>query len=254
MRHVFLLNVEEVKQRLSHLFENQGMRWLAGNGKWPITIHLGLPNQKTALNNISAISDWVAQWRQWQGAGQLQWGSRNWSTLGKQQLPEKIIFSNALEIVQWLNQSALWEKMCHRYQQLTQRWPALQQCCTKYHEVLASYADEDFIHLQNVLAWLIDHPHSQIYLRELPIPQIDTKWIETRKSTLYRLLKIIKAIDNTPQDFYAVAGLKCEPYLVRMRILDEDLRTQLKDHPHQFTPWLERALHLIMQKKPEDIC
>lgn len=224
MSKALLLDTAAVKQRLSYLFNKQRVQWLLGNDKLPLIITLGLPDQKTALDNLEAVSRWTEHWRQWQGSGELQWCSRNWSVLGQQNLPEKIIFSEITQILNWLGLTALWVKICDRYSQFISRFPQLNLFADKYYHILESYSHEDFINLQNVLNWFLKNPDSQIYLRQLPIEHIDTKWIESHKKIIIDLLRIIK---NMNADFYEITGLKREPDLIRIRILDKQILSQL---------------------------
>lgn len=231
-----LLNVTKVTQRLQHLYNKHRVTWLTGDGKWPLSISLGLPNQKTALNNKYAVGDWITGWRHWQEQtptdNKLHWCTCNWSSLGRQQLPEKIIFPNAASVAQWLGQQHLWQQICKRYEQIIQRWPQLRLTATKYFQVLAEYSEKDFIFLQEVIDWLLQHPKSQIYLRQLPLPGIHTKWIEARKNIIATWLRNINGKEqyknnHQTQNFYKLTGLKSEPHLIRMRILDANLRRQL---------------------------
>lgn len=228
MSKAILLETDAVMYKLSRLFNKQCSAWLAKQeGKWPLVIKLGLPDQKAALNNRQAVGHWIKHWQQWAGAGKLEWCFRHWPALGRQQLPEKLIFSEPAEIAKWLNQSSLWQQVCERYQLLVQRWPQLAATAAKHYDTLATYNAEDFMRLQNVLDWLVTNPDSDIYLRQLPIPEIHTKWVETRKTVITNFLNAIKSADDTQKNFYALTGLKNEPQLIRMRILDANFRYQL---------------------------
>jgi hypothetical protein len=81
--------------------------------------------------------------------------------------------------------------------------------------------------LLSVLTWLIEHPHSGLYVRQLEIAGVDTKFIENVRGLLTELLTVI-----LPMPAVAVArgtrfeerfGLKTKPALVRFRILDQSM-------------------------------
>lgn len=238
MTQVLLLDAEKIKQRLQIIFQRKRREWIAGQGQWPLVIPLGLPDQKTALNNKAAVADWINHWRRWCGVGELRWCWRDWPVLGRQELPEKFIFSQAAQVMQWLDQSATWQQAVQRYQCLTELWPQVQHPAVKYHELLAEYSAEDFISLQTVLTWLLRHPHSQLYVRQLPIAGVDTKWLESRRSLIIAFLQAIRNVDTT--DFYELTGLKREPNLIRLRILDKKLRSQFGG----ISDWSVSALEL----------
>lgn len=79
--------------------------------------------------------------------------------------------------------------------------------------------------LLGVVAWLKENPRSGLYLRQVPVLGIDTKFIEPRAALIDELL----AFPNPPlvgTDFRARWGLRAEEPLVRLRFLDPALRTR----------------------------
>jgi len=81
-----------------------------------------------------------------------------------------------------------------------------------------------------VLAWFRDHPRPGIYLRQLDVPGIDTKFIQRRRGLLAQLLDLVlppSAIDPAfigAAGFEGRYGLRSRPPLARFRILDPALR------------------------------
>ena len=77
-----------------------------------------------------------------------------------------------------------------------------------------------------VLNWFSTHNNRDLYLRQLDIPGIDTKFIESNKGILDDLLSVIlpqNQIQNTSRSFEARYGLRKEPEVIRFRILDKRL-------------------------------
>jgi hypothetical protein len=94
---------------------------------------------------------------------------------------------------------------------------------------LAEAQPADFGRLLAVLRWLIEHPDSGLYVRQLPIPGIDTKWIGANRGPLVDLLvqqRRVQAAEGAARhtDLHRLAGLRREPDLMRLRILDPALR------------------------------
>jgi hypothetical protein len=81
-----------------------------------------------------------------------------------------------------------------------------------------------------VLAWFRAHPRPGIYLRQIDVPGVHTKFIERRRKLLTELLDLVlpaSAIDPAytgAAAFQERYGLRVRPALVRFRILDPDLR------------------------------
>ena len=87
----------------------------------------------------------------------------------------------------------------------------------------------DWERILDCLAWFREHPQSGIYMRQIDVAGVDTKFIEARKVLLSEMLDIVlpsAAIDPTAtgvKGFEARYGLRTKSALVRFRILDERL-------------------------------
>nr|WP_274600657.1 DUF3322 domain-containing protein [Halorhodospira neutriphila] len=88
---------------------------------------------------------------------------------------------------------------------------------------------EEWPQLLAVCAWFRDHPRPGIYLRQLDIPGVDTKFIESRRRLLGELLDLVlpaEAVDTRytgARGFEARYGLRQAPTRVRLRLLDPEL-------------------------------
>jgi hypothetical protein len=84
---------------------------------------------------------------------------------------------------------------------------------------------EDWEKILAVLAWFRANPRPAVYLRQLDIAGVDTKFIETRKALLTELMDLVlpgDAVDaSSKRHFEGRYGLLSKPTLVRFRILDQ---------------------------------
>jgi hypothetical protein len=82
--------------------------------------------------------------------------------------------------------------------------------------------------LLDVVLWMCDHPRPAIYLRELDLPGIDTKFVEGHRSVLSELLDLAlptESVDSSASGaaaFEARYGFREKPRRVRLRLLDPD--------------------------------
>ena len=95
---------------------------------------------------------------------------------------------------------------------------------------MVEYAD-DWERILTVLLWFREHPRCGLYLRQLDIGGVDTKFIEGRKPLLAELLDIVLpagALDQSAglRNFEPRYGLASKPSQVRFRILDPRLAIQ----------------------------
>lgn len=77
--------------------------------------------------------------------------------------------------------------------------------------------------LLNVVDWLRANPRSGLYLRQLPINGVDTKFVEPRMALLDALVSHPE-LPSPGEDFRMRYGLLEEEKFVRLRFLDESLR------------------------------
>ncbi|WP_320151614.1 Wadjet anti-phage system protein JetD domain-containing protein [uncultured Tolumonas sp.] len=218
---------EDVRLFLTRRFHSKHREWLihdANENQWPLEILLDIPTEQAALRQIDGVRAWVDAWQGWQGVGTLSWCERRWKTLGIQLLPEKLVLRRPHDVAAWIGESTRWERAQSRYQTFTARWSVLAQQLPKYFDVLADYTDADFYRLAEMLNWIVNHPDSNFYPRQLPVSGLDTKWLDGRKGLLTDLVAAIQEDSTNNFNFYHRCGLKAPPFLVRMRILDQKLR------------------------------
>jgi hypothetical protein len=90
--------------------------------------------------------------------------------------------------------------------------------------------EPDWPRLLDVVAWLQAHPRPGIYLRQVDIPGMHGKFIETRRGVLGDLLDLAlpaSAVDEGSKgtgDFAARYGFRDKPQRVRFRMLDAAAR------------------------------
>ncbi len=217
----------EVESLLKKRFAGKHREWLAADDpteQWPLVIALGPPSEAEALKQTEAVRAWVEAWREWRGEGTLQWVERRWRVLGTQRLPEYLRLDGPHAVCAWIGELARWQLAELRHQALCQRWPQLAPVAARLFNLLAEVDDADFARIQAVLAWLEDNPASGLYLRQLPIAGMDTKWIESRKGLLTKLLAGIRGLPGPGDDFHSLCGLQAPPALVHLRLLDPALR------------------------------
>lgn len=220
---------EHVRDWLIRRYNNQHRAWLDGGGEWPLAVSLGTPTEAHVTSELEGVRAWVDAWRTWSGAGTLAQQERKWSRIGTQTVPATLSLATPAEVAAWCGQERRWVQACARHAALRERWPQLQQLAGglgKFFDVLADYSEADFDRLLAVLSWTLAHPSSGMYVRQLPIVGVDTKWLEKRTGLVTDLLGLLRG-DVEQGDFYEVLGLARQPHRVRLRLLCPQLRSQV---------------------------
>ncbi|MGD8274812.1 MAG: DUF2220 family protein [Thiohalocapsa sp.] len=232
-------------------------RWLDAAGSWPLTILLHPPTERETARDLAGVRDWIERWTAADTdparPGELIWTERQWPGLGRQRLPERLVLAGPEQVAVWVGEQARWLRARERAASL-RRVMAAPAMVVEQDAVPASFEDRDptvaagpaldfgrhfdwladasaadFERLLAVLRWLREHPDSGLYVRQLPIPGIDTKWIGANRGRLVDLLgqqqrQGAGGEDTAGTDLHALAGLRREPDLLRLRILAPDLR------------------------------
>lgn len=220
---------DEIRQQSARRYRANCGRWLAREaGGWPIVMNLGVPTERIALSNTAALLSWTRAWQAWEWPEQVRWVERRWAALSAQCLPESIHLSTPEEIAALLGPVEMkrWQRAAARFDALVLRWPRLTASLTRYFDLLSDYNEDDFIRLVRVVQWIVQHQSSGVYVRQIPVEGIDTKWIESRQQVVQKWVRAITGMAADGGDFYDVCGLKRPPDLARIFILDPDLRAR----------------------------
>jgi hypothetical protein len=221
---------EEAREQLTKRFASRHRDWLVAIDEreaWPLEFALGVPSEAEGAQGIDAVGAWAQSWRDCRKPGRVVWTERRWRTLGRQTLPEKLVLESPEQVAGWIGQSGRWRRAAERYRQFVQRWPCIGKALSRHFDVLADYSSEDFERLASMLSWLEANPASGLYPRQLPVPGLDSKWLETRTALLQDLLCVLRSAGSSELGFYDLCGLRPVPALLRLRILDADLRRKV---------------------------
>jgi hypothetical protein len=161
----------------------------------------------------------------------VEWHEFNHRTLGRNRLPVALVFPTLAHTLAYLNKTDEAQAFVRLAEQITERFPSLGPLlAAKPLDVLAHRTV--WPELLAILAWMIDHPRPGIYLRQLEIPGVDTKFIEVRKAWIDRLLTAVlppSAIDDSARGaaaFESRFGFRSKPARIRFRLLDPALYIQ----------------------------
>lgn len=231
---------EDIRQALATRFARQHRRWFvmrqrAGapvDAAWPLALTLGRPTEQDLVAKPAQVREWVALWERFDvppSGVRLEWAERQWPRLGRQRVPERLVLASAEDVAQLVGHSKRWQRACDRSDRLTRAWPALsgQAVLGRVFDALAHWTDDDFDRLVALLTWVGTHPGSGLYLRQLPVNGLDTKWIASRSAVVTELLRSLRAVNADPgdaADLHALLGLRRAEARIRVRLLCPTLR------------------------------
>ncbi len=177
------------------------------------------PTESAALAGPDAVIAWVRSWQANGVPGQVSWQVRSWPAVGRQQIPVRVRLDTTADVAHAAGRSPHWQRLTDRCRQLAAGWPAdggLEAALTRHGEALTVLDDADMSCLVGVLTWLVQHPHSDLYPRQLPVRGVHSKWLDQHQTLVRGLV-----VAATGQD---ELGLSAPPSLTRVLVLDPRLR------------------------------
>lgn len=224
-----MLTVAEARARALKKVAAEQRDWAAFGGAGAVLeIPLHPPTEREALMDQVAAIAWV---RAWQAAGgderaglSVNWGGRQWPSLGAQSVPERCVLRGADAIAAFAGVAAIreWATLRDRaaaiHVAFAARAPSadIAGAIRLHSRTLQSLAGADFTTLLLVVEWLAENPASGWRIRQLPIRGIDTKWLERHRTVVESLHAAVTGRISL--------GLLDAPTLVRVRFLDPALR------------------------------
>jgi hypothetical protein len=200
---------------------------------FPYQLRLRAPLAAELGAKFEAVRDWIrsldAASKGTTGAGfEIHWRDVNTRALGRNRLPSDLILTSLDDALALVERRAEANRFAELARATLARFPML--CgwiARKPLTLLEQYAD--WARILEVLVWFAAHPKSGLYVRQIDVPGVDTKFIEGRKALLGELLDIVlpeEAIERSASgthQFETRYGLTAKPVLIRFRLLDPEL-------------------------------
>jgi hypothetical protein len=198
---------EQVRQWARQRFSGQCKRWLDGYGDWPLSLSLERPKRSAVLRDMPAVKAWSTQWREWLanrgGADpQVDLEMLTWPGLGEQTFVSRVRFANPGTVARFAGELRGWELACERRERLVACWPQFTSSgLGSFYTELSSMPVADFDRLLALLQWLDTNPRSGLYVRQLPVSGVDTKWVDrARRGLVTRLVLRMRGVADEVEE------------------------------------------------------
>lgn len=235
-------------------------RWTTGeflsayaNGQpWvPLPIGLRGPGASELGSNFGAAQDWVRLWeRAHRHSIRLEYVSIGGKVVGANQVPRQA----------WIDSySCVWrllqvDQEVRRFEDIVE---SIRQCAPRLLDWVLSHPmkvlafGNDWDRIVATVVWIDSKPSLGMYLRQVDVPGVDTKFIERHRSTLAELLDRQLPVDRVDllvprANFEDRYGFRTKPDYVRFRCLAE------RDNQGAgFSELMVRAAELAAAARPE---
>jgi hypothetical protein len=227
---------DDVRSWAMQRLARQRRTWLDGGGTWPLARGLEPPTGADIRTELQAVTRWTTAWAQLQPPAGMQVVRETLQMrgIGSQTMPARVEFASPGALAEFVGEQAAWQRATRYKQALLQRWPQLGagSGVGSLYEWLQAASQDDFERLIAVAGWLVEHPRSGLYLRQLPVAGVDTKWIEGGQRRAIGILVSLlqaqgQADEDVERDFLRLCGLRAPATRMRLMALDPRLRSRV---------------------------
>lgn len=194
---------------------------------WPLRLNLRAPSASDLSDRFEAVRDWVRaiadtpqvriEWREW-----------NHRVQGRQRLPAAVWIDTLQDALAFIGKARQAQRFAALWQQTAAAQPALLSWLSR-RPILALELADRWERLLAVVGWLQAHPRPAVYLRQVDVPGVDSKFIESHRGVLAELLDLALPPEVIEHDATGVAqftrrfGFLDKPVRIRFRLLDPSL-------------------------------
>jgi hypothetical protein len=203
---------------------------LRGDALFPLALRLRQPGPADLGGQFDAVRSWIRSLEAGSKAAtghgyDIVWRDINHRQLGRNRVPDRIVVETEADALRLLGRAA----DARGFDQLAAltlgAFPQLHDWIGRRPLALLEHA-AGWERILAIVQWFVDHPRPQLYLRQLDIAGVDSKFIEARRGLLTELLDQVMPADavdataNGARQFEARYGMLAKPALIRFRILD----------------------------------
>jgi hypothetical protein len=203
---------------------------IKGEPLFPLALRLRRPGSCDLSDRFDAVRGWIKRLDEGakpsRGFGyEIVWEEVNHRQLGRNRVPAGIVVPTQSDALGLIGRVEVAERFRALARKTLDVFPALRDWVARKPLTVLDHAS-DWDRILEVLAWFRAHPRSGLYLRQVDVAGVDTKFIDARKRLLAELLDLVllqDAVDPNAsglKGFEARYGLLTKPNLIRFRILD----------------------------------
>lgn len=220
----------DLKAQLFRLWERGELLrpLVTGEVRFPLRLVLKGPSSGELTDRFEAVRAWASELATVPHI-RVEWREVRHRVQGLQRLPEQIWVDTLNNALMVLGKGRDAERLS-RVVKLTQTTaPALLPWLAG-HPLQAIDLAEQWSRLIAIVRWLIEHPRPGIYVRQVDVPGVHSKFIEAHRAVLSELLDLGLPAGAIQTDWTGVGqfapryGFLDKPTRIRLRILDEQIR------------------------------
>jgi len=222
----------DIKSRIQRLWQRGEIcrAAVADSELFPFELRLKQPTAQVMLDDWVGVQDWVKVIQAFAQKQEipLDWHTVNHRALGRQKLPHGLRWDTPQQAAKLLGQASSLKRFETLYHQGIKRLPELQAWMLQYPLKVLELSDA-WQRLLAVCEWMKQHPNPRIYLRQVDVSGVDSKFIEAHRKVLGEWFELMLPVFAINDDFSGGSGFAQrygfldKPAMIRLRPLDADI-------------------------------
>ncbi|HCB2601967.1 TPA: hypothetical protein OT044_000856 [Citrobacter koseri] len=230
-----MFEIKALREKLMKMWRRYDFhqRWLTDSFEFPLYLSLPKITDRQLMHGFTDLQQQVIRFRndcESKPGIELVEKEFNFSSMGRQRIPVAVALTSLDSVCHFLGQKACWDNFVNDVVLLRNHFPQIEPWLSENISLIEQHHG-DWIKLIHVCRYFLATPHPGLYLRQLDIIDIDSKFIETHKRVLRQLLDYLlpqECIDLrysqlTGHGFEQRYGLQYEKPVIRFRLLDPAL-------------------------------
>lgn len=201
---------------------------VTGNVRFPLRLAIKSPNSADITDRFNEVREWATELAAMDSV-RVEWQAFRHRVQGAQKLPACVWVETLEDALTWLGKRKDWERFSAQVSTTRQTHPALLPWLEK-RPLQALALSVEWPRLLAVVTWLVEHPRPGVYLRQVDMPGVHSKFIEIHRGVLAELFDLALPADAVDSgktgisQFSARYGFLEKPTRIRFRVLDPTIR------------------------------
>ncbi|MFT5657575.1 MAG: hypothetical protein ACI9KN_000848 [Gammaproteobacteria bacterium] len=218
-------DTKDLQQQLEKLWD-RGLvlsAYLDSSSFFPKRLVFKRPDSKQLSEQFGLVKEWLADLKKISGF-RFETKVIQHRVLGQNELPVAVWIDDLDTVVAIIGKQKQLQRFCDLVTTTRRRAPNLLPWLHQYPLKALGY-EAEWNQLIDILDWMKANPQPNIYLRQVDIRGVDSKFIERHKSILTRFLDITMPVADSTDScpFEARYGFRAKPLSIRLRSLDPEI-------------------------------
>ena len=186
----------------------------------PIDLPIRGPTASELGARYAEVAAWTREWMNLAGPFTVSTKVVGARRTGANEIPDRIRIETFDDLAAFLDMSDQARRHCELVELAKTVAPQLHSWVAD-KPMRALDHEAEFDRLLGCVRWVADNADRDRYLRQVDVPGVDTKFVETHRGILTELVDlVIEPANRASRDFAARYGFRDKPARVRIRILD----------------------------------